>query len=114
MGFESVTVEGKPWDGGIDLRAERTEVTMGERTERRRYIVQCKRVRDPVDAREVREFVARALQAEGEAHGLFVTTSSFTPAARAERSSHRLHLMDGVELQEHLDRFLGPGLYCLQ
>lgn len=75
-------------DGGIDLIIDRD----GER-----LVVQCKRWQQPVSVKGVRELwgVKHAMRASG---AIFVTTATFTSAARSWGTKAGVVLVDGTHL----------------
>lgn len=110
MGFEDAKVTGRTHDGGIDVTAIREELEGALKKERRFYIVQCKRHRNPIGPQMIDEFI-NALKGRPAAHGLFITTAVFTPDARRAIGAYRLQLVDRDELQQHLDRHFGVNQY---
>jgi len=101
-GFTEVKVEGRSGDGGIDGRGVlrlNDLVSMNA-------IFQCKRYRSNVGPAEIREF--RGALAGRADRGIFVTTSSFTPAAMSEASRDGvtpIDLVDGERLVNLLKQF---------
>jgi len=91
MGF-STEVTPYSGDNGIDIVLKKDSSIIG---------VQCKRYRadKKVGPGAVREF-AGSLDGSNLLEGIFVTTSTYTPAARkaAEGSQFRIRLMDGNQL----------------
>ena len=88
-------VTGRSGDGGIDGKIKEDVLGLDE------VYVQAKRYADgnTVGETDLRNF-AGAIDAAGTAKGVFVTTASFTRAARdyVERSPKRIVLIDGEEL----------------
>ena len=88
-------VTGQSGDGGIDGTIREDALGLDE------VYVQAKKyaVGNSVGESDLRNF-AGAIDAAGTAKGVFVTTSSFTPAARIylTRSPKRIVLIDGKEL----------------
>lgn len=110
MEFEDVKVTGGVRDDGVDLTATRVESEGGFTQQRRRYIVQCKRHRDPIDRGPVEKFV-ETLRGHHAAHGLFIATSTFSAEARKASGAFRLRLVDRDELQALLNQHFGPTSY---
>jgi hypothetical protein len=114
MGYEDVRDRGGPHDGGIDVEAFRPDPLSGTKDRRRRILVQCKRHRSPIGPEHVTEFIEKTLKPANVAQGLFVTTSSFSEAARQACSGSRIDLIDKIQLQEQLDEHFGKNLYCIR
>ncbi len=94
--FESLGFKVRPAPLGagrrVDLRLHRRD------SERPCILVRCKAARRaPVDAQEARELLA-ALEAEGAAQGIVVTSGSYTREARQLADGKTLHLIDGRDL----------------
>lgn len=88
-------VTGGPGDGGIDVKIREDMLGLDE------VYLQAKRYAadKPVGASALQSF-AGAIDAAGTTKGVFVTTASFTKAAKAyvEKSPKRIVLIDGEEL----------------
>jgi restriction endonuclease Mrr len=106
MGYSGVLVErehfrGRNSSGGWDLEATaRTGVTTAW------LIAQVKQYREPVQKRYVDELRGTMLRADAR-HGLLITTSGFSPAARQAAAAGRIapiRLVDGPELLNLLIR----------
>ena len=105
-GFVQVEVTGKSGDGGIDGKGI---VKIGNILS---FLVlfQCKRYKDSVGPGAIRDFRG-ALVGRAD-KGLFVTTGSFTPAAKQEATRDGaipIDLMDGEDLADKLKE-LGLGV----
>ena len=92
-------VTGRSGDGGIDGTVKEDTLGLDE------VYVQAKKYSDgnTVGESELRNF-AGAIDAAGTNKGVFVTTSSFTPAARryVARSPKRIVLLDGKDLARYM------------
>lgn len=111
LGYEDVEVTQQTHDDGVDVVAHRTGT--GIRSgERQVIVVQCKRWGSrQVPAAEVQAPVETCSRA-GATEGVFVTTSRFTiDAAELVRTHPFVTLIDGKQLQWHLDRVFGVGRY---
>ena len=101
-GFTEVRVVGRSGDGGIDGRGMlRLNDLVSINA-----IFQCKRYRSNVGPAEIREF--HGTLAGRADRGIFVTTSSFTPAATAEASRDGvtpIDLVDGERLANLMKQF---------
>jgi restriction system protein len=98
--FDSVTVTGRPGDGGIDgLGVYRLGLVSFP------VFFQCKRHQGTVGARDVRDFRG-AMAGRGE-RGLLITTGSFTVDAKEEatRVNPSIDLIDGERLCDLLKRY---------
>jgi len=85
---------GKTGDGGIDGTISQDPLGLD------RIYLQAKRYAEsPVSSATIREFVGALVSHQGD-RGVFLTTSTFTPAARAEAERVNLHveLIDGTRL----------------
>ena len=95
-GFERVSVTGRSNDGGID------GVINEDRLGLDAIYLQAQRWQGTVGESPIRDFKG-ALDAKGASKGVFITTSSFTPAAvEAARNSrsYKIVLIDGSRLAE--------------
>jgi len=101
MGLESVTVTGATRDKGIDG----VGVLQVMRFLRFRILFQAKRYAGDIYASQVRDFRG-AIQGRSD-RGIFITTGTFTPEARAEAMRDGVppvELVDGEELAGLVDR----------
>jgi restriction system protein len=103
-GFTKVEVRGRTGDGGIDgagiLQLNLISFPV---------LFQCKRYTQSVSPSEIRDF--RGAMIGRTDKGLFITTGSFSSAARAEATrdgAPSIELIDGIQLCEQLKR-LGNG-----
>jgi restriction system protein len=99
-GFSKVEVTGRTGDGGIDgtgiLQLNLISFPV---------LFQCKRYERAVTPSEIRDF--RGAMMGRTDKGLFITTGSFSSAARAEATrdgAPSIELIDGQHLTEHLKR----------
>ncbi len=105
-GFESVTVTKKSNDGGIDGYGKLKVNNIFSFN----VAFQCKRYEGQVPSSDIRDFrgsLPRAME-----KGIFITTSSFSPAAIKEASDagkQQIDLIDGEELMTKM-KDLGLGL----
>lgn len=86
---------GKSGDHGVDVEVRTPK---GER-----WIVQCKRYRDSVGERVVRELYG-ALVSEGAERGVLVTSAEVTPPAEAWARDKPIDLVDGAGLLRLVDQ----------
>lgn len=100
-GFRNVEVLGKSGDGGLDgVGIHRISLVSF------RVYFQCKRWRNPVGSKEVRDFRG-AMSGRGE-QGLLISTASFTQDARREATrdgAPLVDLVDGNDLCELLKQY---------
>ena len=100
-GFRNVKVLGKSGDGGLDgVGIHRVSLVSF------RVYFQCKRWRNPVGSKEVRDFRG-AMSGRGE-QGLLISTASFTQEARKEATrdgAPLVDLVDGADLCELLKQY---------
>jgi len=82
-------------DGGIDLDGQR--IGLGTN----RVIVQCKRYKDTVSVREVRDLFGVVSSDNNISEGFLVTTGKFSKDSRLFVKDKRITLIDGIYL-EHL------------
>ncbi|GAB4054934.1 restriction endonuclease [Catellatospora paridis] len=101
MGYEVELTQASK-DGGRDVVA--TSVELGRRE---RLLIECKQVGKPVGVELVRQLLG-VVAAEIPTRGVLITTSSFTAGAIRLGADHRLELIDGRQLVDLLDRYLGP------
>jgi len=104
MGFEAQTTKASG-DGGVDIEAVLDRPIVGGR-----YLFQCKRFAadNPVGSAAIREFYGALIADRKAAKGVFITTSTFTPQARAFAEGLSIELIDGEQLQRLLDEHNRP------
>lgn len=97
-GYGDVQHVGGSGDRGADLTAIDSNG--------RKIVVQCKRyaVNNKVGSMEIQRFVG-AITIHGASRGIVVTTSDFTPEARAIASNFRIDLIDGAKLRQWLEQY---------
>ncbi|MBP2663368.1 MAG: mrr [Firmicutes bacterium] len=92
---DAAEVVGKAGDEGIDgiIKEDRLGLDV--------IYVQAKRWKNSVGSPDIQGFIG-ALQLKGAHKGIFITTSTFTAAARdvASRIGNRIVLMDGIQLAQ--------------
>ena len=92
---DAAQVVGKSGDEGIDgiIKEDRLGLDV--------IYIQAKRWKNPVGSPEIQGFIG-ALQLKGAHKGIFITTSSFTPAAKetARKIGNRIVLIDGMQLAQ--------------
>jgi restriction system protein len=99
LGFVNVEVTGKSGDGGIDGKGV---IKIGGVLSFH-VVFQCKRYKDNVPPREIRDFRG-AMQGRGD-KGLFITTGSFSRDAKLEAKrdgAPPIDLIDGIEFANKL------------
>jgi len=99
LGFVNVEVTGKSGDGGIDGKGV---IKIGGVLSFH-VVFQCKRYKDNVPPREIRDFRG-AMQGRGD-KGLFITTGSFSRDAKLESKrdgAPPIDLIDGIEFANKL------------
>jgi len=100
-GFTNIEVTGRPGDGGVDgIGQYRLSLISFP------LVFQCKRYRNPVGASDVRDF--RGAMVGRAAHGIMITSSTFTAPARAEATragAAPIELIDGGQLCELLKQY---------
>ncbi len=94
LGYSANRV-GKSGDHGIDVEVR---TPSGEY-----WVVQCKRYRDPVGERTVRELYG-TLMSEGADRGILVTSADITPPAATWARGKPIDLIDGTSLLRLVDR----------
>jgi hypothetical protein len=107
MGHHKVSVGRYTRDDGVDATAYKTrENFAGEQEEK--WIVQCKRYSErAIDEATIKQF-AESLVEQRAHHGLFITTSSFTPTAvDFAKPRKNLELISGPQLLKRLKRLFG-------
>jgi restriction system protein len=82
---------GKSGDHGVDLEVRPSTGRLG--------VVQCKRYRNTVGEKVVRDLYGTMLH-EGAAHAFLVTTGKISAAARSWAEEKPITLVDGTRLQE--------------
>ena len=97
-GFEDVKVTNRAKDGGIDgfasLRVKLMSFDVA---------FQCKRHKGTVGSKDVQAFVG-ALGPSSARRGIFITTSSYTKAARQVERENKVDLIDGDKLCDLLKK----------
>ena len=97
-GFEKVKVTGRSGDGGIDgIGVMKLSLVSFK------VLFQCKRYKDSVSPKEIREF--KGAMAGRAAKGIFLTTGRFTKSAIDEATrdgAEQIELIDGLALCELL------------
>lgn len=92
---DAAHVVGKSGDEGIDgiIKEDRLGLDV--------IYIQAKRWKNTVGSPEIQGFIG-ALQLKGAHKGIFITTSSFTPAAKeiARKIGNRIVLIDGMQLAQ--------------
>lgn len=92
---DAAQVVGKSGDEGIDgiIKEDRLGLDV--------IYIQAKRWKSNVGSPEIQGFIG-ALQLKGAHKGIFITTSSFTPAAKdtAQKIGNRIVLIDGMQLAQ--------------
>ena len=92
---DAAQVVGKSGDEGIDgiIKEDRLGLDV--------IYIQAKRWKNTVGSPEIQGFIG-ALQLKGAHKGIFITTSSFTPAAKeiARKIGNRIVLIDGMQLAQ--------------
>lgn len=109
--YEDVEVTQRTHDDGVDVRAHRSG--SGIRSgERQLIVVQCKRWESrQVSVAEVKALIVSCTRAKAT-EAVLITTSRFTVDAVAQVQAHPfVTLIDGRQLQGHLDRVFGAGRY---
>lgn len=98
IGYADVRHVGGSGDRGADLTAIDSHG--------RKIVVQCKRyaASNKVGSMEIQRFVG-AITIHGASRGIVVTTSDFTPEARAIASNFRVDLIDGAKLRQWLEQY---------
>jgi restriction system protein len=91
-GYRDVRVNGGPGDLGVDISC-RTPAGA-------RVVVQCKRYAPgkSVGSPDMQRFLGMVVHHGADCGGIYVTTSSFTTAARDLARGYRITLIDGDEL----------------
>lgn len=98
MGFHDVEVVGGPGDGGVDVRASQLD----RWSHTIRSVVQVKRHARPLGRRVIDEMIGVLARHRAD-HGIIVTTSDFSVAARSAAAAEpRLRLVDGAQFVELL------------
>jgi hypothetical protein len=87
LGYDARATK-KTGDGGVDVFASH---------QNRKFVIQCKRYRHPIDPGQIRELATTVLNFDAD-EGVFVTTSRFTQGCREEAQRHKIRLIDLDEL----------------
>lgn len=93
-GFRDVRIPGGAGDLGADV--------MATRPDGRTVVVQCKRYsqKRAVSSPDMQKFLGTCFQVHNADEAWFVTTTRFSPPARALGTQHRVRLVDRRELAE--------------
>lgn len=95
MGYSEVVVTGRAGDGGVDVRAVRTDPLSGHKT---RVAMQAKRYRNNVARAHVDQMIGVMTREQCNVAYL-ITTADFSKAARAAAAQYPgLQLVDGTRL----------------
>jgi restriction endonuclease Mrr len=98
MGFHDVDVLGGPGDGGVDVRASQLD----RWSHPIRSVVQVKRHARALGRRVIDEMIGVLFRHRAD-HGIIITTSDFSTAARSAAGAEpRLRLVDGAQFVELL------------
>jgi hypothetical protein len=104
MGF--ITDERKPSaDGGIDIKAINENPIL-----RGKYIIQCKRYSKPIGVSTIRELFG-VVTSEKANKGILITNSTFTQSSKEFAYEKPIELIDGANLVELLNEYIGLGDY---
>lgn len=104
IGFENVKVTGRAGDHGIDGEG----YLLINRFVRTKVMFQCKRYSGTVQVKELRDFRG-AIQGRAE-RGLFLTTGTFTKAAREEAARENATAIELVDIDRLLELLIEEGL----
>lgn len=104
IGFENVKVTGQTGDHGIDGEG----YLLINRFVRTKVMFQCKRYSGTVQVKEVRDFRG-AIQGRAE-RGIFLTTGSFTKAAREEAARENATAIELVDIDRLLELLIEEQL----
>lgn len=88
-------------DGGIDMVARSSDPIVGGL-----FVVQCKRQQTKVGAPAVRDLLG-VVSSRKANKGILITTSDFTPAARAFAQGNPIELVEGIQFSHLLEDFEG-------
>ena len=104
IGFENVKVTGQSGDQGIDGEG----YLLINRFVRTKVMFQCKRYKNTVQPKEVRDFRG-AIQGRAE-RGIFLTTGTFTKGAREEAARENATAIELVDIDRLLELMIEEGL----
>ena len=104
IGFENVKVTGKAGDHGIDGEG----FLLINRFVRTKVMFQCKRYKNAVPVNDIRDFRG-ALNGRAE-RGIFLTTGTFTRAAREEADRENTTAIELVDIDRLLELMIAEGL----
>jgi restriction system protein len=104
IGFENLRVTGQTGDHGIDGEG----VLLINRFVRIKVMFQCKRYAGTVQVKEIRDFRG-AIQGRSE-RGIFLTTGTFTKAAREEAARENATAIELVDIDRLLKLLIEEGL----
>ncbi len=104
IGFENVKVTGQSGDQGIDGEG----YLLINRFVRTKVMFQCKRYKNAVQPKEVRDFRG-AIQGRAE-RGIFLTTGAFTKGAREEAARENATAIELVDIDRLLELMIEEGL----
>ena len=104
IGFENLKVTGKTGDHGIDGEG----FLLINRFVRIKVMFQCKRYTGTVQVKEIRDFRG-AIQGRAE-RGIFLTTGTFTKAAREEAARENATAIELVDIDRLLELLIEESL----
>lgn len=104
IGFENLKVTGQTGDHGIDGEGH----LLINRFVRIKVMFQCKRYTNSVQVKEIRDFRG-AIQGRAE-RGIFLTTGTFTKAAREEAARENTTAIELVDIDRLLELLIEEGL----
>lgn len=104
IGFENLKVTGQTGDHGIDGEGH----LLINRFVRIKIMFQCKRYTNSVQVKEIRDFRG-AIQGRAE-RGIFLTTGTFTKAAREEAARENTTAIELVDIDRLLELLIEEGL----
>lgn len=104
IGFENLKVTGQTGDNGIDGEG----FLLVNRFVRIKVMFQCKRYAGTVEVKEIRDFRG-AIQGRAE-RGIFLTTGTFTKAARQEAARENATAIELVDIDRLLELLIEEGL----
>lgn len=104
IGFENVKVTGQSGDHGIDGEG----FLLINRFVRTKVMFQCKRYKNAVQPKEIRDFRG-AIEGRAE-RGIFLTTGTFTKSAREEAARENATAIELVDIDRLLEIMIEEGL----
>jgi restriction system protein len=104
IGFENLKVTGQTGDHGIDGEG----YLLINRFVRIKVMFQCKRYKNAVQAKEIRDFRG-AIQGRAE-RGIFLTTGTFTKGARQEAARENTTTVELVDIDRLLELLIEESL----